>query len=403
MRIAHFVQTCLLMTTLCIAGSNAVRADENELSYRIERTTILTGPEKYYFTQSRGALVPGDAGYILVTSQEAERVGSHGYHDVFQIESRDHGRTWTEPTRIESLRRQHLPSGDDFAIGDVCPQWHAATGKVLATGKTFTFHDRTREDRSLERVSYSVYSPQTSTWSGLQLLDLPNTDQSGKPINQPNSGCCQRFDLPDGDILLPIRYCREKSLNYTTMVARCRFDGKTLTYLRHGSELSRAKNRGLYEPSLTRFKDRYFLTLRADDTALVARSSDGLTYEDPIEWKFDDGQALGSYNTQQHWVTHRDALFLVYTRRNADNDHIFRHRAPLFIAQFDPERMCVLRSSEQIIVPQNHADLGNFGVLDVSPSETWVIVAEYPATGKRKDERNQVFAAKIHWSRPNRP
>jgi hypothetical protein len=381
-----------------------VRADEGELSFRIERTTIVTGPEKYYFTQSRGAVVPGAGGLILVTSQEAERVGSHGYHDVFQIESRDGGRTWTEPARIESLRRQHLPTGDDFAIGDLCPQWHAATGKVLGTGKTFTFHDRVREDRSLERVSYSVYSPDQGSWSGLQLLDLPVTDQSGKPILQPNSGCCQRFDLPGGDILLPIRYCREaKKLNYTTMVARCRFDGKRLTYVRHGSELSRAQNRGLYEPSLTRFKDHFYLTLRADDTALVARSADGLTYEDPIEWKFDDGKPLGSYNTQQHWVTHREGLFLVYTRRGAENDHIFRHRAPLFIARVDPERLCVLRGTEQVLVPQNHADLGNFGVVDVSPTESWVVVAEYPATGKRKDDRNQVFAAKILWSKPNGP
>ena len=274
---------------------------------------------------------------------------------------------------------------------------------MLATGKTFTFHDGTHKDRSLERVSYSVYSPDSNTWSGIQLLELPKTDHSGKSISQPNRAC-QRFDLPGGEILLPIRYCREaKKLNYTTIVALCRFNGKTLTYLRHGTELSQDKNRGFYEPSVTRFKNRYYLTLRADDTAFVAASNDGLEYEEPIEWKFEDGQSLGSYNTQQHWVTHRDGLYLVYTRRNADNDHIFRHRAPLFIARVDPERMCVLRASEQILVPQNHADLGNFGVVDVSPTETWVIVAEYPATGKRKDERNQVFAAKIVWSRPNGP
>ena len=45
-------------------------------------------------------------------------------------------------------------------------------------------------------------------------------------------------------------------------------------------------------------------------------------------WTFDDGSELGNYNTQQHWVTHSDGLFLVYTRRGADNDDIARHRAP---------------------------------------------------------------------------
>ena len=45
-----------------------------------------------------------------------------------------------------------------------------------------------------------------------------------------------------------------------------------------------------------------------------------------------DGQALGSYNTQQHWISHGDSLYLIYTRRGANNDHVFRNRAPIFIA-----------------------------------------------------------------------
>ena len=344
---------------------------------------------------------------MLVTSQETEREGSHGYRDVWQTDLLLSGGPWSESKRIENLRRKTLPNGDDLAIGDVCPKWHAKTQTVLATGKTFTFHDGKREDRLLERVSYSVFTPKrgespSGEWSGLQLLDLPATDHAGMSIISPNSGCCQRFDLPDGNVLLPIRYRRDaKSSDYTTLVALCRFDGKTLTYVRHGSELTRTKNRGYGEPSLTRFQKHFYLTLRSDDTGFVARSSDGLSYESPVEWKYDDGAVLGNYNTQQHWVTHRDGLYLVYTRRNADNDHIFRHRAPLFIAQVDPERLCVIRATEQILVPQNHADLGNFGVLDVNPQETWVVVAEYPAIGKRKSEQNEVMVAKLIWSQPN--
>jgi hypothetical protein len=47
--------------------------------------------------------------------------------------------------------------------------------------------------------------------------------------------------------------------------------------------------------------------------------------------------------------------------------------------------------------PGKQADLGNFGILTVSPSETWVVVAEYPINTPRRDERNAVFAAKITW------
>ena len=393
-------RVALRLTFLAIVSCHLVATlpAADDLSYRVEISTMLTGTEQHYYTQARAAVIPGNVPRFLVTFQETDRYGTHGYRDVFQSESVDHGKSWSKPVRIDNLQRKTLANGDDVVIGDLSPQWHAATKKVLTTGKIFTFHESTREDRLLERVSYSVYSPESGAWSGLQLVDMPATDHSGKPILAPNTGCCQRFDLPDGDILLPIRYRRQsETLNYTTMVARCRFDGKTLSYVSHGSELNRDKNRGYYEPSVTQFQSRYFLTLRADDTGFVARSADGLTYEPPVEWKFDDGQVLGTYNTQQHWVTHRDGLFLVYTRRAEDNGHIFRHRAPLYIAKVDPQRLCVIRKSEQVLVPHNHADLGNFGVVNVSPTETWVIVAEHPATGKRKDDRNGVFLVRIVW------
>ena len=72
----------------------------------------------------------------------------------------------------------------------------------------------------------------------------------------------------------------------------------------------------------------------------------------------DDGAELGSYNTMEHWIAHEKGLFLVYTRRGANNDHIIRNRAPLFMAQVDPERLVVLRATEQALVPERGASLG---------------------------------------------
>jgi hypothetical protein len=40
--------------------------------------------------------------------------------------------------------------------------------------------------------------------------------------------------------------------------------------------------------------------------------------------------------------------------------------------------------------------MGNFGVVDVTPSETWVVVSEFPRK-KRKNNKNQTLVAKIHW------
>ncbi len=378
-------------------------AAENPPAFRIENQTVLTSTNELHFSQSRAALIPGAPGRVLLTTQQTDPVGAHGYRDLHSIETTDNGRTWTTPAPIEPLRRARLPDGYDSVIGDVCPQWHAATGVVLATGKTFGFRDGKTEDRSRERVSYSVYTPATKNWSGLQLLELPATDHQGQPMLEANAGCHQRFDLPDGEILLPIRYrAHPPKRQYTTIVARCRFDGKTLTYLKHGSELTISRERGLYEPSVTGYRGKYYLTMRADHSAFAARSQDGLDYEPIVEWTYDDGAVLGSYNTQQHWIAHSEALYLIYTRRGANNDHVFRHRAPIFIAQVDPDRLCVLRATERILIPESGLDLGGgFAPVDVSAAETWVISSEMAFPKERRGEPNRVLLARIVWNKPN--
>ena len=53
-----------------------------------------------------------------------------------------------------------------------------------------------------------------------------------------------------------------------------------------------------------------------------------------------------------------------------------RHRAPLFIAQVDPERLHVIRATERVLVPERGAELGNFGAAAITDRESWVTVAE---------------------------
>lgn len=392
----------LLESSADAAAGEPARAQTRQ-PFRIEQRVILISPKDLHFAQSRAALVPGDPPRVLLTTQQIEKVGSHGYRDVLTVETSDGGRTWSPLQSIESLKRKRMPEGHDLVIGDVCPQWHARTGVVLATGKTFGFDGGTKENRSYERVSYATWSPATKQWSGLKLLALPKTDHTGVEILEPNAGCNQRFDLPGGDVLLPIRYRRNpKTREYTTIVARCSFDGETLMYREHGSEFTIPRERGLYEPSVIGWRGRYFLTMRSDHSAFVARGHDGLNYEPFQEWTFDDGQVLGSYNAQQHWVAHSDALYLIYTRRGANNDHVFRHRAPLFIARVDEDRLCVLRDTEQVVMPETGLDLaGGFGVLDVNADETWIVSSEMAFPKSRQDEPNRVLLAKIRWTQPN--
>jgi hypothetical protein len=186
-------------------------------------------------------------------------------------------------------------------------------------------------------------------------------------------------------------------------VARCRFDGTNLTYVAHGNEMTVDVARGFVEPSLARFGSKYYLTLRNDAAAYVAASDDGLHFDTPVKWRFDDGAELGSYNTQAHWVTHDKGLLLCYTRRGAGNDHVIRHRAPLFIAQVDPERRVVLRATERVLVPNKGAQLGNFSVTDVNENESWVTTSEgmAPPGAEKYGADGRVYVARLLWKTPN--
>lgn len=199
-------------------------------------------------------------------------------------------------------------------------------------------------------------------------------------------------------MLIPIYYGEHNNSIHYSAVVRCRFDGKKLTYIEQGSEHTLNFGRGLSEPSLAKIGDQYFMTLRNDDGAYVTASKDGLGFTPVEPWRFDDGQELGCYNTQQHFVTHSAALFLVYTRRGVENDDVMRHRVPLLMAQVDTKTRRVLRVTERIVVPKEGTDaMGNFGVCNITRNTSWIVVAKRM---HRPGDRNVVIC-QIDWKQPN--
>jgi len=353
--------------------------------------------------QARPAIIPNTTSSVpiaVITLQKTERVGTHMYHGLEAMWSHDLGKTWTSPTPLAAVDRVALTNGMLEAPVDMTPQFHQRTGKLLTTGATFVQDPRLHRDvrGAGSATAYTVFDPKNATWSSWSKLAMP----AGAKFQFGRAGCTQRVDLPDGDILLPV-YFRAPGSDVThSTVVRCSFDGAELRYREHGSELTvqnddPQKRKGLHEPSLTQFKSRFYLTLRNDERGYVTTSKDGLHFEKPQPWRFDDGTELGSYNTQQHWVTHSDLLFLCYTRRGATNDNVFRHRAPLFIAEVDTERLEVKRSTEQVVLPNLGDAFGNFGVCNVTANETWVVDCLVNA----KPSQPNVFLARIHWAKPN--
>lgn len=360
-----------------------------------------------------GAIPPGAAGngaadpLVVMTLQKLLLTGSDVFYALNETRSSDLGKTWTPPAEQKNFTRVPYSFGgrDDLEITvcDFWPKWHAKSGTLLGTGHTVVYEDNKVMKVRPRATPFSVYDVKTHTWSPWKTIKIPDLPIFGNA----GAGCVQRVDLEDGDILLPI-YCKEIGApQFSVTVLKCSFDGKDMTYEAHGNFLTVPVKRGLYEPSLSRLGNRFFLTLRNDDHGYVAVSDDGLHYSEPKKWTFDDGTDLGNYNTQQHWVTHSGRLFLVYTRRGADNDHVFRHRAPLFIAEVDPDKLQVIRDTEQVLVPEKGARLGNFGVTDIGDNETWVTVTEWmqgpgkhahdPSYLVEQGADNRVWVAKLKW------
>lgn len=379
------------------------------LDYELQRDTVRSGFEgDWFWTQARPGVIPASASggepTIIVTTHPCAREGSDFFGTIHSFKSDDGGRTWTGPTEhAEAFAPISEPGGWTLRVCDPVPMYHRATGSLLVTGQTVRYLDRPSPPANRAReTAWSVYDPTTHTFTPWQALTVP-----GEPrLEVQGAGSTQRVDLDDGTILLPVygkpRGDDPKACQHAA-VLRCAFDGQTLRYLEHGNLLSVPEPRGCCEPSLTRFNGRFFLTLRNDVRGYVATSDDGLHFGEPRPWTFDDGGDLGNYNTQQHWVTHSDGLFLVYTRRGLNNDHVFRHRAPLMIARVDPERLCVLRDTERELVPERGARLGNFGVADLGPSETWVMVSEWmqPVGCEQYGSDNTIWIARLRWGTPN--
>ena len=413
----------LAVTALCAACANTASYDDAaKLTYKLDLDTLTRGENEHYmWTHARSAAIPGNPPEVITTMSMTLKSGSDVYHDLYQAVTRDMGETWSKPEAIPSLKVRQM-TGGYRSMADMWPKWHSASKTILNIGTSpFYANDRTH-DGSKKEVTYAVYNPRTAKWSEARKLSLPDRDHDGRLLMAPAAGSAQWLELPGGDVLLPIFYfkitddqateadeetftvenlMKRNDLGFATIIARCAFDGTTLTYKEHGDEITLRQGRGLYEPSLAYFREQFFLTMRSDKSAYIAKGSDGLHFGPASEWKFDNDSILGSYNTQQHWVTHRDGLFLVYTRKGANNDHVFRHRAPLFMAQVDPQNLRVIRSSERIVVPERGAALGNFGVSNINESETWITVAEYMRREKNVKADNSVFVARIQWNKPN--
>jgi hypothetical protein len=398
--------TAVLLATLAPQSLKAQKTPA-PLDYDIQRIAVLTHDDgEFLWFHPRTAAVPNPKDplrpAVVMTLQKHLKISDY-YSGLYVMRTDDLGQTWTAPDPRPELAWTHEPAGVVIAVADVTPNYHPQTKKVIAVGAKVRYNTKGEqiEDTSLaHQTDYAVHDPTTGSWTKWKPIEMPREEK----FNFARSACAQWHVQPDGSLLLPFYYSASAKTPHSVTVVHASFDGETIKYLSHGTELTLNVVRGLVEPSIAYFNNRYYLTIRNDEKAYITASDDGLSYAPIKPWTFDDGAELGSYNTQQHWLAHSDALFLVYTRRGADNDHIFRHRAPLFIARVDPVRLVVLRKTERILIPEIGATLGNFGASPISQNESWVTVNEglWNQEARKRGAKGTLHLAKIIWKTPNK-
>ena len=364
---------------------------------RIENEVVINGRrDNQGWLEPAIGMIPGQQGRPPQVIIRATMTTGNDVGPQFYLKTDDLGRTWSNPILCQSWRKEPK---EDHAFEEPWFgfHYHRKTGKFVAIGQTHFVRDgggnhfnsgttprnphhknegHYRSPNLRGRVVTSLWNPTRNDFEPWVAVDLPPDAHVSIYYNG------QFHEREDGTLLIP-GYYRGPQADGTNpaftpiTVLHFSFDGTNLKYLGHGSLHSVDTERGLAEPSLVSFGGKFFLTVRHNLRAYVTSGSDGLNFGELVPWHFDNGEELGNYNTQQKWLKHRDALYLVYNRRSELNNGVVRSRAPLFMAEVDPQTMRVKRATERIVFPEKRAQMGNFNVVTLSDQEAWITTGEW--------------------------
>ncbi len=345
---------------------------------KISHKTILNGN---LFFHPRATIIKKK---LLMTMQVIS--GNDRFQAVQYSLSSDKGESWITPEFIPGMG--WLPLANDIKKGicDVVPDYHAASGTVIAIGHNVYYKNNQLYDSigdfsslksDLKRFPVYIVQDRQGKWTGKRKkLHFPEFEE----YSIYSCNCAQKIIFPDGKMLIPITFgnhCR----SVTSFL--CDFNGEDLSVIKRGNILKNSIKRGLLEPSIIEYQDKFYMTIRAEDEhGYLSVSDDGLNWQPIKAWSWDDGENLTTGSTQQHWLKLGGKLYLLYTRKSEENAAVIRWRAPLFIAEVDVQRLCLIKNSEQIVLPMRGITekpetiglMGNFHPLELSETEAIVTV-----------------------------
>lgn len=344
------------------------------------------------YVHARAAALSDDR--LLITTQRLNVSGCDDFLGPEVLFAMDGGKTVTTPRVDGAFGRKQLCDGVEHVECDATPMHLAASDRILVIGH-YAFYEKgsnTSTGGYQNRGFYSFYDEAKGAFLPTRSFEVSLGDEYVHAA----PGSVQAYESASGELFIPFTVKRREAL-YEVILFRFEVQGDRLVERGRSNILFYPIERGAYEPSVIYANGKYILTVRNDTVGLFATSEDGYTFSELMPWRFDDGEILGNYNTQQHFLSLGGEVYLVYTRRGASNDHVFRHRAPLFVAKIDTECMCLIRMSECIAVPERGARLGNFGVTNVSDDLAYLTVTEWmqPRGCEKYGSDNTLFIVKF--------
>jgi len=354
-------------------------------------------------SKSCPAVATDGKGTALMTWQMLQVSGSDVFKGMYMTKSTDGGRTWGEPKRMTALTERR--DGKRRVEYQGNPHYSRKNGRWFGLGMTITYEG--------DNHPFGAGRPVTELKMDcpIQLfVDAEKGEYTGwRPLPFPfEFSRCYAFgqwvEMENGDILAAFYYQLpdpKRAQFYRVVTVRYRFAGENLEIVQAGTPLvGTGYVRGFYEPSLARLNGTYYLTIRTDEQGLLATSGDGLVFSQPEPWRWDDGMRLANRNTQQHWLVCEKGLYLAYTREDAMNGHVFRNRAPIYMAWFDPLRNCLVKATERTLVPELGTRLGNYVCCEAGKDAAWLVTAEWmqPKGCDRYGSDNSLWLVRVDFA-----
>ena len=335
-------------------------------------------------------------GCAILGFQKLLLTGMDVFYGQYLSKSTDGGKTWSEPVVQTALADTHENglrvaryATVRYAFGK--KKWYAIGMAQLYENDSVPFQKYV-DGRAYGTPIYVSLDVEKGMFTKYSTLPFPFEYEMALPFGQ-------ALECENGDMLLPF-YFRPIGAGKKSqcVIVRYAFDGDGMKIVAAGTPVKcDSLARGLGEPSLMRFCGKVYMTMRSNETGMWCESSDeGLSFSEPREWTWTDGTNIGNKNTQQHWLSAEGGAYLAYTREDRTNGHVFRNRAPIFMARFDPERGGIVRDSEFPLVPELGARLGNFCVAGDGSGGSWLVTAEWmqPAGCERYGADNSIWLVK---------